>query len=129
MSVDQVDLPPPSRLLRNVDEKFLQMLVKEMEDNPYGTHEPLCLHIKNFSKEEFQTSRITEYKYEVLGGTHNVLATKNLHKKYPDQVVFEKRYAWIYLGLSDDDALWLASMHNKSGSFRHGMTFQDEVSH
>ena len=37
-------------------------------------------------------------------------------------------YAFIFLGLSDEDALWLASKHNNSGSFRHAMTFQDEVS-
>ena len=28
----------------------------------------------------------------------------------------------------DDEALWLASQHNTTGSFRHEITFQDEAS-
>lgn len=99
-----------------------------MEENPHGNHEPLFLHIKDCTKKQFKPENVSEYKYEVLGGTHNTLATKRLHEKYPKVCAFEGRYARIYVGLTDDDALWLASKHNKTGSFRHAMTFQDEVS-
>ena len=99
-----------------------------MDENLHGAHEPLYLHIKNCTKDEFDLVKISDYKYEVLGGTHNALATKELRKKYPEHVAFERRYAFIFLGLSDEDALWLASKRNKSGSFRHAMTFHDEVS-
>lgn len=126
--VSQIELPPNERLLRNVDNIFLKKLKMEMEDNPHGAHEPLYLHIKNCSKEEFDVSKVRDYKYEVLGGTHNTLATQELHNEFPEEPAFMGRYAWIFFGLSDDDALWLASVHNKAGSFRHGMTFQDEVS-
>jgi hypothetical protein len=39
----------------------------------------------------------------------------------------EGRYARLFVGLTDDEALWLASRHNSSECFRHEMTFQDEV--
>ena len=42
--------------------------------------------------------------------------------------IFKGRYARLFVGLSDEKALWLASRHNSSGCFRHEMTFQDEAS-
>jgi hypothetical protein len=32
-----------------------------------------------------------EYRYEVLGGTHNVLATKDLSEKHPDEILYALR--------------------------------------
>lgn len=43
--------------------------------------------------------------------------------------MFNARYARIFVGLNNEEALWLASRHNSTGSFRHEMTFQDEVEH
>ena len=127
--VSQIELPPKQRMLRNVDEIFLSHLEANMEQDPHGASEPLFLLVKDIhSKQDFDTYKKNQYKYEVLGGTHNVLATKALLQKHPEQIAYNGRYAWVFVALTDDDALWLASRHNKTGSFRHEMTFQDEAS-
>ena len=77
-------------------------------------------------KEEFQTDKLEEYEYEVLGGTHVMLASKHLHQKYPDNQSYQGCVAIIYVGLSDEEALWHA-MHNNTGAFRHQLTYKDEV--
>ena len=53
--------------------------------------------------------------------------TKQLCEKHPDKQVFKGRYARPFIGLTNEEALWLAARHNSS-SFRHEMTFQDEAS-
>ena len=127
--VSQIDLPPPTRMIRRVEDVFLAQLQVNMEKNPNGSYEPLYLYVKDLeTKLEFSVNNLNEYRYEVLGGTHNVLATKKLFEKHPDQKIFKGRYARLFVGLSDEESLWLASRHNSSGSFRYEMTFQDEVS-
>jgi hypothetical protein len=50
-----------------------------MEQNPNGSYEPLYLYVKELqTKLEFSVNNVNEYRYEVLGGMHNVLATKEL---------------------------------------------------
>jgi hypothetical protein len=116
-------------MIRKVDEIFLAQLKENMESNPNGSYEPLYLLVKDLDRtENFSKSCINSYHYEVLGGTHNLLATKQLLEKHPDSKVYEGRYARIFVGLTNGEALWLASRHNKSGCFRHEMTFQDEAS-
>lgn len=108
---------------------FLSHLKANIEQYPDGAYEPLFLHVRDISVlKTFDKNNTSQYRYEVLGGTHNVLTAKALFEKYPEQVAYGGRYAWIFVGLTDDDALWLASRHNKTGSFRHEMTFQDEAS-
>ena len=124
--LDQIELPPKERMLRNIDELFLARLKVSMEKLPNGAYEPLFLHVKGLdNKADFNPNELTRYSYEVLGGTHNMLATKALSVKYPKENNFKGRYAKLFVGLTDDEALWLASRHNKIGSFRHEMTFQD----
>lgn len=126
--VTQVEIPPATRMIRRVDEVFLAQLKANMEKHPKGSYEPLYLCVKGLkNKEEFSQGKINDYVYEVLGGTHNVLATKELSGKHPEMAIFKGRYARLFVGLTDDEALWLASRHNSSGCFRHEMTFQDEV--
>ena len=127
--VENIKLPSPNRMIRQVDEQFLEKLKKNMERHPNGSYEPLYLVIKDIrKKEDFSKDNVDRYNYEVLGGTHNVLATQQMLEKHPDSTVFRGRYARLFVGLSDEEALWLASRHNSSGCFRHEMTFQDEAS-
>ena len=122
-------MPPAHRMIRKVDPVFLDQLKTNMEKNPNGACEPLFLMVKGVERKElFSKSKINDYHYEVLGGTHNVLATKQLCEEHPDQQVFKGRYARLFIGLTDEEALWLAARHNSSASFRHEMTFQDEAS-
>ena len=99
-----------------------------MEDQPTGNYEALFVAVKGISrKDEFQIEQISKYQYEVFGGTHVTLATKHLHEKFPDDQNYHGRVARIYVGLNDEEALWLGAMHNNTGSFRHQLTYRDEV--
>ena len=93
-----------------------------------GNYEALFVAAKGFqSKDEFNLDRIDENEYEVLVGTHVTLATKQLHEKCPENPNYRGRVARIYVGLKDDEALWLGAIHNHTGSFRHQLTYRDEV--
>ncbi|CAB4000011.1 Hypothetical predicted protein, partial [Paramuricea clavata] len=83
--VGKIELPPADRMIRKVDEIFLAQLKANMESNPNGSYEPLYLLVKDLDRtENFSKSCIDSYHYEVLGGTHNLLATKQLLEKHPD---------------------------------------------
>lgn len=68
------------------------------------------------------------YKYEVLGGLHTSQARAELHKENPDNPLFSNILAEVYVGLTDDEALRLASRHNINGHFIHKMTHRNYVS-
>ena len=56
-----------------------------MEEQSSGNYEALFVLVKGVqSKDDFRVENIVEYEYEVLGSTHIMLATKNLHDKFPD---------------------------------------------
>ena len=121
-------MPPKVRQIRTVDDTFLKQLIQSMEDLPSGNYEALFVLVRGIKKkDEFQIEKLEEYQYEVLGGTHVMLASKHLHQKYPDNPSYEGRVARIYVGLSDQEALWLGAMHNNTGAFRHQLTYKDEV--
>ena len=99
-----------------------------MEDQPSGNYEALFVSVKGIKrKEEFQIERVGEYEYEVLGGTHVTLATKHLNEKYPNNPQYDGRVARIFVGFNDEESLWLGAMYNNTGSFRHQLTYRDEV--
>lgn len=126
--IEKLVLPPRKRQIREVDDCFLKQLINNMEDQPSGSYEALFVAVKGVrNKEDFKTEKIAEYEFEVLGGTHVTLATKHLHTKYPSNPRFKGRVARIYVGLSDEEALWLGAMHNNTGSIRHHLTYKDEV--
>ena len=52
------------------------------------------------------------YKYEVLGGQDTSIACAQLNKKYPENPLYRSILTEVYVGLSDDEALHLASRHN-----------------
>ena len=85
-------------MLREVDELFLSQLKASMEENSNGAYEPVFLKVKGMeNKADFDKSKVTEYQYEVLGGTHNCLAAKELAEKYPELKYFQGRYMHGYL--------------------------------
>ena len=111
-----------------MDDGFLKQLITNMEDQPTANYEALFVFAKGIKKkEEFSIEKIADYEYEVLGGTHVTLATKHLHEKFPGNLNDSGRVARIYIGLKDEEALWLGAMHNHTGSFRHQLTYRDEV--
>jgi hypothetical protein len=78
-------------MIRRVDEVFLAQLQANMEKHPNGSYEPLYLCVKGLkNKEEFSQGKINDYVYEVLGRTHNVLATKELSEKHPEMAIWKR---------------------------------------
>lgn len=77
---------------------------------------------------EFSKRLMNVYKYEVLGGQHTSHARAQLHQEQPNNALFATILAEVYVGLSDDEALRLASRHNINGHFIHKMTHRDYVS-
>ena len=111
-----------------MDKHFLAKLAANIENQPLGSYEPLFVLAKGVgSVAEFDKGRLQEYEYEVLGGTHLTLATKQLHQKFPNNSSYHGRVARIYVGLRDEEALWLGAMHNNTGAFRHELRYKDEV--
>ena len=128
ISIDNLILPPKKRQIREVDTTFLEQLIKNMSEQPSGNYEALFVLAKGITKkDQFELEKINEYKYEVLGGTHVVLATKHLREKFPHDANYSGRVARIYVGLNDEEALWLGAMHNQTGAFRHELTYRNEV--
>lgn len=113
-----------TRLLRTVDEQFLRSLVEKMEHDPSGPGvPPIAVLCNDVDETEGFSERLKDvYKYEVLGGQHTSIARAQLNKKYPRESTVS-----LNPGLSDDEALRLASRHNVNGHFVHKMTHRNYV--
>ena len=118
-----------TRLLRTMDEQFLRSLVEKMEHNTSGPGvPPIAVLCNDVDETEGFSERLKDvYKYEVLGGQHTSIAHAQLNKKYPENPLYRSILAEVYVGLSDDEALRLASQHNVNGHFVHKMTHHDLV--
>lgn len=116
-----------TRLIRKLDNTFVENLKKSIEADPSGPGVPpmavLCIGV-----EEFQERYKDSYRYEVLGGQHTAAAKNELLKENPTNAFYKHVYAEVYLGLDDKEALRLASRHNSNGHFIHKMTHRDYVS-
>ena len=100
----------------------------EMTRMPEGNYEALFILCKDCeSKADFDTAKLHSYTYEVIGGAHNTTAAKKLNLQFPENPHYQFRYARIYVGLNDEEALWLGTRHNLTGEFRHSITFLEEV--
>ena len=78
-------------------------------------------------KSQWKLEDKESFTYEVLGGTHLSLATKVMHNKQPDNPHFAGRMCRIYVGLTDDQAVYLGAMHQQSSMFQHDVTYREEV--
>lgn len=76
----------------------------------------------------FNEKNIHDYRYEVLRGQHSATARIELHNENPDNPLLKSALAEVYVGLSNDEALRLASRHNSNGHFIHKMSHKDYVS-
>ena len=107
---------------------FVESLAQELQKEPGGSHGCLFVVAKDIAtKEEFDIRKKDVYNYEVLGGTHLMLATKHLHSQEPENKYFSGRMARIYCGLTDDQAIYLGAMHQNTTSFCHDITYREEV--
>ena len=113
---------------RRVNDTFVDTLVKELVKEPNGSYSALFVVPRGVaSVDQFDAAKIDQYEYEVLGGTHLTLATKKMHEQHPENAYFKGRMANIYVGLNDEQAIYLGAMHQKCTSFSHGVTYREEV--
>ena len=90
---------------------------------------PLAVTCKNVANKELFKERLKNiYRYEVHGGLHGVKARQSLLEENPSQDEFSTVHAVVYAGLTDEEALRLASRHNINGHYNHKMTHRDYVS-
>lgn len=122
--------PANSRLIRSLDTTFVKKLKEKISKDPSGPGVSpvavLCTNVREL--DQFQPRLKDVYKYEVLGGQHTSTARTELHKEHPSNPLFSHILAEVYVGLSDDESLRLASRHNLNGMFIHRMTHWDYVS-
>ena len=129
IAAGNLQLPPKCRQFRRVNENFVDSLEVEMQKNPGGSYGSLFVLVKGISdKNEWQAKEKDSYQYEVLGGTHLSLATKKLHAKNPGNQHFSGRMCRVYVGLSDEQAIYLGAMHQQSSMFHHDISYREEVS-
>lgn len=128
LAIENIELPSKTRQFRRVNDDFVRSLEVEMEKNPAGTYGALFVVAKGISeKSKWQKECKDSFKYEVLGGTHLSLATKKMHKKYPENPHFSGRMCRVYVGLTDEQAVYLGAMHQQSSMFQHEITYREEV--
>ena len=126
--IGNIELPTKTRQFRRVNNEFMYSLQAEMEKNPAGSYGALFVVAKGLSnKEEWKLKDKDSYSYEVLGGTHLSLATKVMHERQPNNPHFAGRMCRIYVGLSNEQAIYLGAMHQQSSMFQHEITYIEEV--
>ena len=128
--ITQLCLPVrPSRQFRRVNSQFVDSLTHQLRREPSGSHGCLFMVAQDIAnKDDFDIDKKDAYKYEVLGGTHLMLATKKLKKEDPESIYFRGRMARIYFGLTDEQAIYLGAMHQNTTSYCHEITYREEVS-
>ena len=77
----------------------------------------------------FDPSKKESYHYETLGGNNSRAAVQELYKEREDVQTFRTRLVSVYSGLTDDQAIIVASKHNKTTAFHHQMSTLERVSH
>ena len=111
----------PSRQFRRVNSAFVKSLTQELQKEPGGSHGCLFVVAKDIAtKEEFNINKKDACNYEVLGGTHLMLATKHLHSQEPENEYFSGRMAQMCCGHTDDQAIYLGAMYQNT-------TYREEV--
>ena len=79
-----------------------------MERNPAESYGALFVVAKGLSsKIEWKEEEKNNCSYEFLAGTHLSLTTKRLYEKFPENPHFTRRMCRTYVGLSDEQAVYL----------------------
>jgi len=76
--IEKLGLPlKQTRQFRRVNDAFVESLTEELLKEPCGSYGCLFVVAKDIEKKEtFNLAKKDAYEYEVLGGTHLMLATK-----------------------------------------------------
>lgn len=118
--------PQPCRLLRNIDSQFVERLKQNMITNRSTDSAPIVGLVTTPDGEKFDHSKKESYLYETIGGNNSRQAIQSLFAE-TGEPFYRTRLVSIYEGLTDKQALRLASQHNNVTSFNHHMTTWDKV--
>ena len=89
---------------------FVEGLMKHLQADPTAPGTP------PFVKwEEFKERHKDVYQYDVLGGLHGANARQGLLTEQPGEEAYSRVFCVVYCGLTDEEALRLASRHNING--------------
>ena len=93
--------PAQSRLLRKVDNVFVEGLKMRLKEDPSGPGvPPLAIACKDVGiKEVFQNRHKDVYNYEVLGGAK---ARQAVLTEHPEETVYAHVHCMVYCGLTDE---------------------------
>ena len=78
---------------------------------------------------ELSLTQANGYKYEVIGGQHNLMACKKVLLKKPEMKVLKTRQCQVYRGedLSFQAKAYLGAMNNQIGSTRRADLMHEQV--
>lgn len=120
--VDIIDHPPLDPMTQkrplevcSIIPTHVSNLKLQMKDKPTTNVLPLLVLLDPktcLDKASFVKSTIESYKYFVLGGTHSLVAKKELCAEYLFVESYKTVLAWVYARLLDEDAKTLALDHN-----------------
>ena len=118
--------PAPTRLLRPVDELFVESLKSAMKKNPSTDVAPMVGLVVLPEGEKFDEKHKESYQYETLGGNNSREALQALVQE-DENPVFRTRLVSVYQGLTDAEAFRLAARHNQATALHHDMTTWEKV--
>ena len=128
LPIKNLQEPTKERLLRRVDMTFVKALKDRIIEDDSGIGiPPLAVVCKTVPvKDSFEMRLRRVYNYEVQGGLHGLYARKELLQQ--KVAITDTVSCNVYAGLTDEEALWLATRHNSNGHFHHAMTHREYVS-
>ncbi len=111
-----------------MDKQFVTSLKERLIEDSSGIGiPPLAVVCKGIGSVAVYEERLKDvYRYEVHGGLHGVRARQELNEEGHN---YEYVQCHVYAGLTNEEALWLASRHNANGHFHHTMTHRHYVSY
>ncbi|CAH1242451.1 Hypp6718 [Branchiostoma lanceolatum] len=87
-----------------------------------------AVHIPGLAPELFDSRKLQDYTYEVIGGNHTRLALQKLHSEDPDEDIFKTTMARVYCDLPDSLARKIGIDHNKMDGWPdHDPRFSESV--
>ena len=116
--------PTKKRLLRKVDQLFVDKLKAAMLENPSSDSAPIVALVCLKDGEDFDASKSHTYHYETIGGNNSRQALQELNAEC-NHPLYRTRLVSVYKGLSDQQARRLAAKHNHATSLHHDMTTWD----
>ncbi len=125
--------PLPPYQIRHIQSYFLTQLTQRMKVrgvNPLALPFVLLVDPQECeSREKWDHNKLDQYKYYVIGGNHSACAKADLAVIHPNDKQFRRVTAWIFAGLSIQDARNLAWCTNIDSEFRSQMSTIQRVSY